>query len=194
MLYRSYVLPFAIMADGAARVDRRARSVVLLPSQPLNLYSMLGIVCSSVSSQRTAFCWSSMRSAPFAPASQPDARNSRRRPPSLSADPDDDAAMVAGMLPLALGHAVGAEYRQALGIVVIGGLSSSLLLTLFIVPLAYLAVSPGPLILVLILTRRACLAARGISPICVKLLLSFHSLALLGATRRAANVIIDRYV
>jgi hypothetical protein len=46
-------------------------------------------------------------------------------------------AMIAGMLPLALGHTIGAEYRQALGIVVIGGLSSSVLLTLFVVPVVY---------------------------------------------------------
>jgi hydrophobic/amphiphilic exporter-1 (mainly G- bacteria), HAE1 family len=49
------------------------------------------------------------------------------------------AAMVAGMLPFALGDTIGAQYRQALGIVVIGGLSSSLLLTLFVVPIAYMA-------------------------------------------------------
>ncbi|MGZ3505745.1 MAG: efflux RND transporter permease subunit [Vulcanimicrobiaceae bacterium] len=48
------------------------------------------------------------------------------------------AAMIAGMLPLALGGTAGAAYRKALGTVVIGGLSSSLLLTLFVVPLAYL--------------------------------------------------------
>ncbi len=46
-------------------------------------------------------------------------------------------AMIAGMLPLATGHTVGAEYRSALGSVVIGGLSSSLLLTLFVIPVAY---------------------------------------------------------
>ena len=40
-------------------------------------------------------------------------------------------------VPLALGHNIGAEYRQAMGTVVIGGLSSSLLLTLFVVPLAF---------------------------------------------------------
>jgi HAE1 family hydrophobic/amphiphilic exporter-1 len=46
-------------------------------------------------------------------------------------------AMIAGMLPLALGETVGAEYRKALGTVVIGGLSTSLLLTLFVVPIVY---------------------------------------------------------
>jgi HAE1 family hydrophobic/amphiphilic exporter-1 len=48
-------------------------------------------------------------------------------------------AMIAGMLPLALGQTIGAEYRRALGTVVIGGLSSSLLLTLFVVPVVYIA-------------------------------------------------------
>jgi Cu/Ag efflux pump CusA len=46
-------------------------------------------------------------------------------------------AMIAGMLPLALGDTIGAEYRKALGTVVIGGLSTSLFLTLFVVPAAY---------------------------------------------------------
>jgi HAE1 family hydrophobic/amphiphilic exporter-1 len=46
-------------------------------------------------------------------------------------------AMIAGMLPLALGETAGAQYRKALGTVVIGGLSTSLLLTLFVVPVVY---------------------------------------------------------
>jgi HAE1 family hydrophobic/amphiphilic exporter-1 len=46
-------------------------------------------------------------------------------------------AMVFGMLPLALGFAEGGEWRQAVGTVIIGGLSSSLILTLFLVPMIY---------------------------------------------------------
>ena len=46
-------------------------------------------------------------------------------------------AMVFGMLPLALGRAEGAEWRQAMGTVIIGGLISSLVLTLFLVPMIY---------------------------------------------------------
>ena len=51
-------------------------------------------------------------------------------------------AMIFGMLPLALGldHAVAS--RSSLGVVVIGGLISSLLLTLVIIPVAYLWLSP----------------------------------------------------
>jgi HAE1 family hydrophobic/amphiphilic exporter-1 len=46
-------------------------------------------------------------------------------------------AMVFGMLPLSLGFAEGGEWRQAMGTVIIGGLSSSLILTLFLVPMIY---------------------------------------------------------
>lgn len=47
------------------------------------------------------------------------------------------AAMIFGMLPLALGYAEGGEWRQAIGTVIIGGLFSSLILTLFLVPMLY---------------------------------------------------------
>jgi HAE1 family hydrophobic/amphiphilic exporter-1 len=47
------------------------------------------------------------------------------------------AAMIFGMLPLALGYAEGGEWRQAMGTVIIGGLLSSLILTLFLVPMVY---------------------------------------------------------
>jgi len=51
-------------------------------------------------------------------------------------------SMIAGMSPLALGLVQGSQVRQALGIVVIGGLASSLLLTLVLVPVAYMWLAP----------------------------------------------------
>jgi HAE1 family hydrophobic/amphiphilic exporter-1 len=46
-------------------------------------------------------------------------------------------AMIAGMLPIALAQGAGAEWKNGLAWVLIGGLLSSMFLTLVIVPLAY---------------------------------------------------------
>ena len=43
-----------------------------------------------------------------------------------------------GMLPVALGIGEGAELRQSMGVVLIGGLTTSTLLTLVVVPLIYM--------------------------------------------------------
>ena len=49
-------------------------------------------------------------------------------------------AMIAGMLPIALASGSGAEVKNGMAWVIIGGLSSSLLLTLFLVPSMYMIV------------------------------------------------------
>ncbi|HEX2899001.1 MAG TPA: efflux RND transporter permease subunit, partial [Bacteroidia bacterium] len=49
-------------------------------------------------------------------------------------------AMIAGMLPIALATGAGAEVKSGMAWVIIGGLSSSLLLTLVLVPTMFLIV------------------------------------------------------
>jgi multidrug efflux pump len=47
------------------------------------------------------------------------------------------AAMVLGAIPLAIATGAGAESRQQIGWVIVGGMSLGTLLTLFVVPCVY---------------------------------------------------------
>ncbi len=49
-------------------------------------------------------------------------------------------SMVFGMLPIAIATGAGAEWKNGLAIVLMGGLTSSLVLTGFVVPIAYFVV------------------------------------------------------
>jgi multidrug efflux pump len=53
------------------------------------------------------------------------------------------SAMVAGAVPLALAAGAGAQSRQEIGWVIVGGMSAGTLLTLFVVPAAYTLLSTG---------------------------------------------------
>lgn len=46
-------------------------------------------------------------------------------------------ALIAGMIPVALGRGEGAQFRQPLGVAVIGGVLTSTLLTLLVIPTVY---------------------------------------------------------
>ena len=66
------------------------------------------------------------------------ARGDRRGVPHPSAaDPDDDSAIIAGLIPTALGIGVGGAQRSAIAVTIIGGQSLCLFLTLLLVPVAY---------------------------------------------------------
>lgn len=61
-----------------------------------------------------------------------DAGNARLRPILMTT-----IAMVIGMLPIAMAGGAGSEWKNGLAIVMIGGLLSSLMLTVFVVPMVY---------------------------------------------------------
>jgi HAE1 family hydrophobic/amphiphilic exporter-1 len=52
-------------------------------------------------------------------------------------------ATVFGMIPVAISTSQGAEFRNGMGVLMIGGILSSTLLTLFIVPVAYTLMADG---------------------------------------------------
>jgi HAE1 family hydrophobic/amphiphilic exporter-1 len=136
VLYRSYRLPLVIMGSVPLAAIGAFLALYVF-GQPIDLYSMLGIVMlvglvSKNGILLIEYAERETRSGAPAALAVQRAAERRFRPIVMTT-----LAMIAGMLPLALGDTIGAEYRQAMGVVVIGGLSSSLLLTLFIVPAAY---------------------------------------------------------
>jgi len=50
--------------------------------------------------------------------------------------------VIAGNIPLALALEPGSSVRSSLGVVVIGGITSSLILTLVLVPIMYVLLAP----------------------------------------------------
>ncbi len=152
VLYRSYVLPLVVMVTvplasiGAFGtlftlnvLHRMFPSTMFFTAQTLNLYSMLGIIMlvglvAKNGILLVEYAERVVRDGAGAAEAMVQGARRRFRPILMTT-----LAMIAGMLPLALGHTIGAEYRKALGSAVAGGLASSLLLTLFVVPVVYVA-------------------------------------------------------
>ena len=152
VLYRSYALPLIVMvtvplaavgAFGTLFILNALRNIWpaagVLENQTLNLYSMLGIVMLVGLVAKNGILLIEYSERAFGRGRRAldavcQAARVRFRPIVMTT-----FAMIAGMLPLALGDTTGAEYRRALGTVVIGGLTTSLMLTLFVVPIVYVA-------------------------------------------------------
>ena len=150
VLYRSYRLPFIIMstvplacvgAFGALFIANALAglfpSVAAFKNQTLNLYSMLGLLLliglvAKNGILLVEFAERGMRDGLEAASAMRQAAERRIRPIMMTT-----LAMICGMTPLAFGTTIGAEYRKALGTTVIGGLVSSLFLTLLVVPVIY---------------------------------------------------------
>ena len=150
VLYRSYVTPIVIMVSvpvamvGAIGILMGAGLMHLIfpesrffAGQTLNIFSMLGLVMlmglvakngillvdyANTLRGRGMVLRDAMLESAFI----------RFRPIIMTT-----AAMIMGMLPLALGLTEGAEFRKSIGTIIIGGLTSSLFLTLFLVPVVY---------------------------------------------------------
>jgi HAE1 family hydrophobic/amphiphilic exporter-1 len=141
-LYNSYRTPFIIMFAVPVAVVG-ALGALALTHQTLNLFSLIGSVLLIGLVTKNGillvdFANMRRRAGLDRVAAIREAARERFRPIMMTT-----IAMIAGMIPLALVLDPGAQAARSLGTVVIGGLSSSLLLTLVLVPVVYLAFSPA---------------------------------------------------
>jgi HAE1 family hydrophobic/amphiphilic exporter-1 len=140
ILYGSFLTPFVIMFSIPVALIG-ALLALAVTHQSINLFSQIGIIMlfglvakngillvdyANTLRKRGLTVYEAMITA----------GGTRLRPIVMTT-----AAMVFGMLPLATGHTEGGEIRMSMGIVLIGGLLSSLFLTLFLVPAMYLSVN-----------------------------------------------------
>jgi HAE1 family hydrophobic/amphiphilic exporter-1 len=142
-LYNSYRTPFIIMfAVPVAAVG--ALGSLALTHQTLNLFSLIGSVLLIGLVTKNGillvdFANTRRRAGLDRVAAMREAARERFRPIMMTT-----VAMIAGMIPLALVLDPGAQAERSLGTVVIGGLASSLLLTLLLVPVVYVALAVDP--------------------------------------------------
>ena len=142
-LYDSYRLPFIIMFSVPVAAVGALTSLAVA-HQALNLFSLIGTVLLVGLASKNGillvdFANHMVENGMDRASAMVEAARERFRPIIMTT-----CAMVAGMSPIALGLDPGGAQRQALGIVVIGGLLSSLLLTLVLVPVMFMWLGPKP--------------------------------------------------
>lgn len=139
VLYDSFIYPFVVLFSVPVALIG-ALIALNLAMSTLSIFTMLGIIMLiglvlkngillvDFTNQRKADGRSTFDALM-------DAGQSRLRPILMTT-----IAMVIGMLPIALAEGAGSEWKNGLAIVMIGGLLSSLMLTVFVVPMVYYTV------------------------------------------------------
>jgi HAE1 family hydrophobic/amphiphilic exporter-1 len=138
-LYDSYVYPFVVLFSIPVALVG-ALLALALAMQPLSLFSILGMIMLIGLVAKNAILI-----VDFTNQLKAEGKNSvealiesgkaRLRPILMTT-----LAMITGMMPIAFAHGAGAEWKSGLAWVLIGGLTSSMLLTLVVVPCVYLIV------------------------------------------------------
>jgi len=135
-LYDSFIYPFVVLFSIPLSIIG-ALLALALTNNSLNLFTILGLIMLIGLVAKNAIIlvdFTNQRKAEGESTYQAliDANHARLRPILMTT-----IAMVIGMLPIALARGAGAEWKNGLAWVIIGGLLSSLFLTLVIVPVMY---------------------------------------------------------
>ena len=135
-LYESYIHPLAVMFSVPVALVGALLGLALT-GYTLSMFSMIGILILMGLVTKNGILLVDF-------TNQLRARGMERREAILAAGPlrlrpilMTTMTMVVGMLPLALALGAGSDMRAGMGIVIIGGLISSLLLSLVLVPVMY---------------------------------------------------------
>jgi HAE1 family hydrophobic/amphiphilic exporter-1 len=141
-LYNGYVTPFIVMFTVPVAVVG-ALGALALTRQTLNLFSLIGAIMLVGLVAKNGillvdFANQLRRRGMTKLDAIVESAYHRFRPIVMTT-----LAMIAGMIPLALALDPGSQAERPLGIVVIGGLSSSLVLTLLLIPIMYLRFAPN---------------------------------------------------
>ncbi|MEH1871292.1 efflux RND transporter permease subunit [Nostoc sp.] len=136
LLYNNFLHPLSIMAAlpfclGGALV------ALMLAQKPLGLYALIGIILllgivTKNSILLVDYTIINMQEGKTQRQALVESGVSRLRPILMTS-----LATIAGTLPLALGIGAGSEVRQPMGIAIMGGFTTSTLLTLVVVPVIF---------------------------------------------------------
>ncbi|MBU6455337.1 MAG: efflux RND transporter permease subunit, partial [Cyanobacteria bacterium REEB67] len=136
LLFDGYLQPLTIMVSLPLALGGAGLALVFT-HHTLGFFALVGIVMLTGLVTKNSillvdYCLVVMRQGQSLHTALINAGKARMRPILMTT-----AAMVAGMLPVAWGIGAGSEVRAPMGICVIGGLISSTLFTLLIVPVAF---------------------------------------------------------
>ena len=135
-LYNNYVHPFVVLFSIPLSIIG-ALLALALTNNSLNIFTILGLIMLIGLVAKNAiilvdFTNQQIEEGATVREALINANHARLRPILMTT-----IAMVIGMLPIALASGAGAEWKNGLAWVIIGGLLSSLFLTLIIVPVVY---------------------------------------------------------
>lgn len=136
LLFKGFLQPFTIMMSLPLSLGGAVIGLWSL-GKPIDMYALIGIVMLMGLVTKNAillveYCLTAMNSGMTRTDAIFTAGRTRMRPILMTT-----TAMIAGMLPIAIGLGAGAEARAPMAIAVVGGLFMSTLLTLVVVPVVF---------------------------------------------------------